>query len=222
MTLGDLIRRFRILAADVEQPYFWADETLTDWFNDAQEQACIRGRLIREDERPDVCRIELKPWQHTYKLHRSVYELIHVQIKPVAGPVRRLCVLSRELMDAERPGWRENDRPASALVQDDTTLRVVGRIAPGDVLELECYRLPLRPLEDEGDTPEIHQAHHVHLIEWALHKAYSCVDAEVFDPNRAALAERAFTSYFGPMPHSDLRRITREDVIHHVRPDFPY
>ena len=60
-----------------------------------------------------------------------------------------------------------------------------------------------------------HKAHHEHLIDWALHRAFSVPDAEAFDPQRAALAEQAFTEYFGPLPDSDLRRITRHDVVHH-------
>jgi hypothetical protein len=63
--------------------------------------------------------------------------------------------------------------------------------------------------------PEIHQAHHEHLLQWALHKAFGIPDSDGFDPGRSALAERAFTAYFGPMPDSDLRRETRSDVPHH-------
>jgi hypothetical protein len=46
-------------------------------------------------------------------------------------------------------------------------------------------------------------------------------DAETFDPNRAALAEQAFTRYFGLLPDSDLRRRTREDVTHVNQGFFP-
>ena len=65
--------------------------------------------------------------------------------------------------------------------------------------------------------PEIHQAHHEHLIQWALHRAFSVPDSELFDPDRARLAEEEFTAYFGPLPDSDMRRKTREDVQHYVR-----
>ena len=76
-------------------------------------------------------------------------------------------------------------------------------------------------MELDGDVPEINQIHHVHLIQWALHKAYSVPDSEFFDPNRSALAEQEFTDYFGPRPDSDVRRITREDVPHVVQPFMP-
>ena len=50
MTLEDLIHRFRVLSLDNVTPPFWADEDVIDWLNEAQNEACIRARLIREDE----------------------------------------------------------------------------------------------------------------------------------------------------------------------------
>ena len=222
MTLENLIRRFRVLAQDTEQPFLWSDEAVIDWLNDAQAQACVRGRLIREDENPAVCQIALAPGQHTYPLHASVYELINLRIKGSGTePSRPMSIKSREWLDANVCDWRDMDEPSPWLIQDDTTLRVVGAIQAGDVLHLECYRLPLKQLANDMDKPEIHAAHHVHLIQWALHRAFSIPDTEDFDPARAASAEAAFTRYFGLLPDSDMRRTTREDVVHHNVSIFP-
>lgn len=222
MDVEALIRRFRVLANDNAQPYFWADVDVTDWLNDAHAQACIRGRLIREDENPAVCQIALAPGQHTYPLHASVYELINLRIKGSGTePSRPMSIKSREWLDANVRDWRDMDRPSQWLIQDDTTLRVVGAIQAGDVLHLECYRLPLKQLANDMDKPEIHAAHHEHLIQWALHRAFSIPDTEAFDPARAASAEAAFTRYFGLLPDSDLRRRTREDVPHVNQGVFP-
>ena len=222
MDVDALIRRFRVLANDNAQPYFWADVDVTDWLNDAQAQACVRGRLIREDENPAVCQIALTPGQHTYPLHASVYELINLRIKGSGTePSRPMSIKSREWLDANVCDWRDMDEPSPWLIQDDTTLRVVGAIQAGDVLHLECYRLPLKQLANDMDKPEIHAAHHVHLIQWALHKAFSVPDADGFDAARSAAAEAEFTAYFGPMHDSDMRRITREDVTHHNEAILP-
>ena len=215
MTLEDLIRRFRVLASDTKDPPFWSDEDVTDWLSDGQVQACVRGRLLREDENNSVCRIALEPGRQTYKLHRSVYELIDVRIKPSIGSSRPLKLVTREWLNAEMPDWRDWNRPAQFAIQDETKLRIVGTIEEGDTLRLECYRLPLAAMEDGSDAPEIHEAHHEHLIQWALHKAFSVPDAEAFDPTRAKMAEDAFTRYFGQQPDSDMRRATRHDVPHH-------
>lgn len=220
MTLQDLIRRFRVLSGDRAEPYLCADEDVKDWFNDAQQQACIRGRLLREDS-AGMCRIDLEPGRTSYKLHQALYEIIHARIVPASGKARTVRLVSRELLDDERPGWRDDAEPATLAVQDDTRLRIVGAIAAGDTLALECYRLPLRALEDGQDEPEIHRAHHEHLIQWALHKAFSVVDGELFDPKRSELAAAEFTRYFGLLPDADLRRATRTDVQHFNRAILP-
>ena len=216
MTLDDLIRRFRVRANDMAQPHLFADQDVIDWLNDAEEQACVRGRLLREDALPEMCRIVLEAGKSTYKLHQKLYEISHLRVLPQnGGRSRHLLIKTREWLDAEMPDWRDSNRPAMFAIQDDISLRVVGQVDDGDVLALECYRLPLKPMEADNSKPEIHIAHHDHLIDWALHRAFSVPDAETFDPNRAALAEQAFTRYFGPLPDSDMRRITRHDQQHH-------
>ena len=50
MTLEDMIRRFRVAARDTVEPFLFPTEDVTDWLNEAQNEACIRARLIREDE----------------------------------------------------------------------------------------------------------------------------------------------------------------------------
>ena len=221
MTLQDLIRRFRVLARDAVLPYLWSDEDVTDWLNDAQRQACIRGRLIRESNDDAVCRIDMTPGQQSYDLHPLAYEIISAWLHPVSGRPCLLELHSREWLDRNHPGWRSHKHNAWALVQDDTSITLAGRINAGDVLRLECYKLPEDMELSSWSEPEIHMAHHEHLIQWALHKAFSVVDTEVFDPERAERAALEFTRYFGLQPDSDMRRITREDQPHHNEAILP-
>lgn len=213
MTLADLIRRFRVLSLDNATPPFWADEDITDWLNEAQNEACIRARLIREDELESVCSIPLTPGTHTYALNPLVYEIISMWIKPASGRKRPVTLRSREWLDRRLPEWRECTRPAEIAIQDDTTVRIVGAVEAGDTLELECYRLPRRPMANDTDKPEIHEAHHLHLVQWALHRAFSIPDADAHDPQRSKQALDEFERYFGLRPDADLRRSTRHDEV---------
>ena len=221
MNLADLIRRFRVLSKDAVLPYRTEDQDVIDWLNDAQAQACVRGRLLVAEGDPLLCQIALIPGQSTYPLHRSLYELIDLRVITPAGEVRKVVLKSREWLDAEFPEWRDCQRDCTMAIQTDTGLRLVGKVNTGEVLRLEAYRLPLKKLDNDMDKPEVHEAHHEHLIQWALHKAFSVPDSELFDPNRSVLSERAFTSYFGRLPDSDMRRITREDVSHHNEAILP-
>ena len=192
MNLADLIRRFRALAGDTKAPQFWKDADITDWLNDAQAQACVRGRLLSEDANPAICEVAVTAGLHPYKLHPTVYELVHTGFRP-AAPGGRPCkftLVSREWLDANYPDWRDADdwqhtRDGTRyLVQNDTTVRIVPTPGEDGTLTIEAYRLPLKKLSADNDaaSPEIHVAHHEHLIQWALHKAFSVPDSEAFDP----------------------------------------
>lgn len=231
MKLAELIRRFRVLADDRKEPYFWEDEDIADWLNDAQAQAAIRGRLLPEDANPAICEVAVSAGQHTYKLHPAVYELVRTGFRP-SDVGRRPCKLtlkSREWLDANYPDWRDVDDWHNTeggtryLVQNDTSVRIVPTPAEDGTLTIEAYRLPLKQLSIDNDSqsPEIHVAHHEHLLLWALHKAFGIPDSDAYDPGRSIKAEEGFTAYFGPMPDSNLRRITREDVAHHNEAILP-
>ena len=99
-------------------------------------------------------------------------------------------------------------------VQDDTSIRLIPTPDVDGVLRLEGYCVPMVDMVLPTDAPKIHRAHHVYLIQWALHKAFSVPDTEFFDAERSAIALEDFENYFGLRPDSDLRRITREDKPH--------
>ena len=213
MNLEDLIRRFRTLAGDTKAPQFWKDADITDWLNDAQVQACVRGRLLLEDANPAMCVIDIEADRHTYPLHRKLYELVRLDYKAAgescSTPIK---VKSREWLDENQPQWRDVHRATRYAIQGETSIRLVSTPLTAGVLTIEAYRLPAEVMSAPGHEPEIHEASHEHLIQWALHKAFSVPDSQAFDPQRSGLAERAFTAYFGPLPDSDMRRITREDT----------
>ena len=224
MPLNDLIRRFRTLANDKVEPYFIDDDSVTDWLNDAINEACIRGRLLHESQDSDVCNIAVTVGTAHYPLHESLYELSRVWFEPSDGSYGSyLSLMSAESLDQRYKcdNWKRMQGVPQFAIQDDTGIRLVPIPILDGELQLEGYRVPLLPMQDDDDVPEINVIHHVHLTQWALYKAFSVPDAEFFDPNRAGLAEQAFTDYFGERPDSDLRRMTREDVPHVVQPFLP-
>lgn len=218
MTLADLLCRFRYESKDDRQPYLWTDPLVKSLFNEAERRACVCGRLLLEDADQSVCEISLNVGEHTYSLHEKLYEIVSLHVSNAAGELRPIVLRSREWLNANVPGWRENDCLAYAAIQGDKTIRIVGEILDGDVLLIEGYRLPKRDMTEPGHRPEINEAHHIHLLEWVLHKAFSTPDSDGFDPDRAAKHEARFTRYFGPLPDSDMRRSTRADETQHNAP----
>ncbi len=215
MNLEQLIAQFRVDAKDAVAPYLWAAPELTDWLNEAQAEAAIRGRLIMDDFTPAVCEIAVTAGLASYGLHAKVYEIAHLRFIPSVGRAVELDLVSREKLDRTDPDWRlRGAGTPEAVIQTDTRLRVVPVPSTDGKLVLEAYRTPLKTLVNDQDKPEINEAHHRHLLQWALFRAFSVPDTDGYDPGRAAKAYDAFERYFGPRPDSDLRRATRQDEVH--------
>ena len=213
MNLEQLIASFRVDADDLVEPPLFQDDWIAGWLTEAQAEAAIRGRLILEDADPAVCQIAVTAGTASYEMHRSVYEIADLRFMP-AGASRStpLPLVTREWLDDKRPGWRDLAGEVAYAIQTDHRLRLVGVPASDGVLHLEAYRVPLKALASETDKPELNGAHHRHLVQWALHRAFSRPDSETIDPQRADRALEAFTRYFGLAPDSDLRRSTRHDL----------
>lgn len=213
MNLEQLIASFRVDADDLVEPFLFQDEWVAGWLTEAQAEAAIRGRLILEDANPAVCQIAVTAGTVSYELHRSVYEIADLRFRPTgASQSTLLALVTREWLDDKRPGWRDRSGDPEFAIQTDHRLRLVGVPASDGVLHLEAYRVPIKALENDADRPELNEAHHRHLVQWALHRAFSRPDAETIAPQRADRALAAFTGYFGLAPDSDLRRSTRHDL----------
>ena len=212
MNLEQLIASFRVDADDLEEPHLFKDEWIAAWLSEAQAEAAIRGRLILEDANPAVCQIAVTAGQASYELHRSIYEIADLRFVPAGQPKSvPLALVTREWLDDKRPGWRDCAGTPQFAIQTDRRIRLVVAPDADGMLRLEAYRAPLKALENDTDKPELAEAHHRHLVQWALHRAFSRPDSETIDPQRADRALAAFTSYFGLAPDSDLRRATRHD-----------
>lgn len=214
MTLEQLIQQFRVDADDLTRPHFWDAEWIATWLTEAQAEAAIRKRLLYEASNPAVCQIAVAANAATHDLHKSLFELVHLRFQATGATTSSVVTIkAREELDRIRPGWRDETGTPRHAIQDDTRITLVPRPELAGTLHIEGYRVPLKALENDTDKPEIHEAHHRHLVHWALHRAFTKPDSETIDPTRAATAEAAFTRYFGPRPDADLRRSTRHDEV---------
>lgn len=216
MTLVQLLASFRVDADDGTAPYGWTDSSVKVWMNEAVREACIRARLLHESENSSMCQIAVTAGISVYPLHAALYEIDYMAFSPTGDTHRQpVKQISREDLNDTEPGWRERTGRVKYSIQSDTSIRLAFTPESSGTLHMEGFRLPLTDMVLDADTPEIHAAHHIHLVQWALYRAFSVPDSEVVDSNRATLAERAFSSYFGQRHDADLRRLTRQDTEHH-------
>lgn len=211
MTREELRAEFRLVTQDKVAPYLFDSVAVDRWLTEAEAEAVIRGRLLHESDNGAVCQIDASVDVAVYPLHPALYEIDHIAFRLSGAATRAPVRLSSpEELDRTLPGWRDLSGTPTHAIQGDTSIRLVPTPDAAGTLLLEGYRLPL----SSTGKLEIHLAHHRHLLHWALHRAFSLPDSETLNLGKAADAERAFTSYFGPRPDSDLRRSTREDESH--------
>jgi hypothetical protein len=213
MNLDELTKDFRVTTQDKVEPYLFEQPDVARWLIEAEQEACIRGRLLHDSS----FEVDIAAGEAVYALNQALYEIDHLGLLEAGSTERcQVKLVSREWLDDNMPGWRDRTDIPRFAIQGDTSIRLVPTPRLGGTLKLEGYRLPIRGLSaDKTSKPEINQAHHRHLVNWALYRAFSMPDSETLDLGRAEAALAAFTNYFGDRPDSDLRRITRQDVEHH-------
>jgi hypothetical protein len=84
-----------------------------------------------------------------------------------------------------------------------------------DTCRLSVYRLPFPRIADQEDDLEIQAQHHLHLVKWMKHLAYSKEDAEIYDKNLADRNEAAFKAYCDAASGEADRRRHKTRVVHY-------
>lgn len=210
MNLAGLIALFRRDADDNRKPYQFSNSMVIDAMNEAEEEACIRARLI-----VDSVSIQAKPGTAQYKLPVHVTEIRYASLTDSGGRVYVLIPTDRLEMDRITPDWRSVEARPAGIIHDDKTITVAPLPDADYTLSLEVHRLPKQPMAADADEPEIAAQHHRQLVHWALFRCLSAPDAETFDPDRAATAEGRFTRYFGKRPDASVRRKQQANRPHH-------
>jgi hypothetical protein len=229
MNLGELRTQTRIDSDDRKPPFFSKDDELRAWLNEAEAEAAMRARLIFDDSQ----RVVLTAGTSRYTL-TSLFEItwagIYREATPAVPPStpatyatrleRELYLIDRDENDEIYPQWREDRCAPERLIVDDTSVTLPGILASNYQLRLEGYRTPATPMVDNADEPEINPMHHRFLVHWALHRAYSKPDAEIFNPGKAADALKAFEAYFGERWSANQRKRNQASRPHHNRSYF--
>lgn len=207
-----LIAEFRRRADDRVEPYLFDDDELLRYASEAEREACVRARLLWDDSSAFLT-IPLVAGQRDYALDERIDRIEVVRCSPSVGRSYTLRLNDSEdlfnghrLYDLDRTG-----RPERAARRDQC-LRVWPRPHASHIgaLSIACYRLPLAPINQPDQSPEIHYQHHEGLVDGMIFRAFSHTDADELSDARAANALAAFTQRFGERPSADVLRRHRE------------
>ncbi len=211
MNRGDLKADFRIKAQDTARPYLWPDGEVDAWFDEAESEAAVRARLIRDD-----AEIPVAIGDTVLDLPSGLFDIQYAELRASGGTAYELFGTSRRELDGLKPGWRSRSERPAAYVHDDTKLTLGSVSDAAYTLFIEGFRTP-RGMEDDDDEPEINEIHHLNLVDWVLFRAYGKPDADTFNPGKSKEAESAFVSYFGRRSTADVRRRQNANRPHRNR-----
>ena len=197
MTLAELIALYRADSLDQADPPFCSNELLTLYANEAQDEACRRGQLLR-DSLASLCTISFEAGDEAVGLDHRVIRVLRAFVDG-----HEAWVVDVEEMDCLRPGWQFQDattagRPLRLVTGMSTgKLHLWPKPSQDGVIRLTVQRLPLKPMRADGDSPEIRPELHRALVPWMLYRAYSREDSDLYNDRKAAVHLAKFEAEFG-------------------------
>jgi hypothetical protein len=213
MNLAEIESTFRSDNGDEVEPYLWSSKEVARWANEAEQEACIRRRLI-SDKTSGASKIKVVEGKTVYTLNDSVLEILHAALIDEAGTHHPISSIDSIELDRIRPSWRTDTRRPAEFIHNDKTLELSAKPDAAYTLQMEVYRLPAALMEGDEDTPEIHASHHLYLLHWIEHRAYAKPDVDTMNTGKSESAAQEFERYFGPRPSADLRRKRQANRAH--------
>ena len=229
MTGKDLIAYLReSILDDAEIPYLWSDTELLRFLSYAEVQACRRAHLLIDGttandsgtagtastsgQKP-LCTLTIVANTATYNLSPKILQIKRCQLQtmttPLFGPV------SYSELDETQPGWfgtngtigtaGSGGHPTYFLNEPGNTITFVLAPSVSDTAHLVVSRLPLLPITLTS-SPEIDEAYHESMCDWAAHLAFKKPDSEAVNLNLSKYYEDKFTEKFGSLPSAYTER----------------
>lgn len=192
MDSSSLLRTFRLQMMDNVGPhYLWTDEDVFDYADQAQKLLCREVRGIADAVTPEVCRVAISAGQAFSPLDPRVLEVRTATLVSQRRPLRPIGTNELDTYRSEQTGI-----PSGFVVGlSDGFVRWDCVPVVSDVAELAVYRLPLRPITDEGQALEIGDEHKYALLAAMAHFAYLKPDPDAYDRGRSDAAFAQFMTY---------------------------
>lgn len=218
MKLEELEAQYRERVGDHGDPPLADTPTVLRWLNEAVAEACIRADLIREADADELCEFSVAAESTaSIALPAPMQRIDYATFTPTDGePVALKLEVSRMELDRLSSTWRIDTGPPTRLLIEGRKMRLVVAPSEAGTLRVEGWRIPL---DDEhmgarDSEPVIATLHHEKLVCWAVYRALSNPDGELFDQGKADRAKAEFDAYFGRRPDADA------DQAFDARPQF--
>lgn len=209
MNLPELIELFRARAHDEAIPYLWQDTEVFHYAVSAQDELVRRMGGIADVSvgTPAAGRIDdlALTTGDPYTAH-SQY-ILKFRRGRLIGAERDIAFKNLADLNVtwyEDYGFRSPDDLDDTRTGDvdfgllgvvENNVRWFYVPAADDTCRIWFYRLPYPRLDDDNDTLEVGEEHHIYLVDHMLYMAYLKPDDEIYDARKAAIHKAAFEEY---------------------------
>lgn len=216
MTLSELLNLVISELDDARIPVNWPEADLAQYLAEAEAEACLRARLLRDDSTTGVAALDVTIGSAWIALHSSTIRVLRAKL---ASAQRPLDLTDPGEMDRLYSDWESQTGTPHLYYLESNRLRLIPKPESTDTLYLSIYRTPLIKLSSDAPDaqPEIAEPHHLGLTRWAIYRALSKRDEDSYDPGRAGVALQQFEREFGPRPSARAMRQHLEQRPHATR-----
>lgn len=196
MDSQELLGRFRVEMTDVEEPFLWADNAIIAYIDKAQKDFCRLTEGLEDGVSP-VTQIRVPAGEDLVKLSPQILKVRSVML--VDPDDTSQFPYRREL----RMGTPERTAPFAFASGEPHyivpgygphTWRLSGKSRKDMLLQLVVFRLP-KTITDKGDSLEIDEHHHEHLLMGMAASAYGRPDPETVDLVKSREFDARFRAY---------------------------
>lgn len=200
MTLAELEDLFRVITRDTVEPYLWCRDVIRHRIHEAENEACLRKRLIR-DTLSYVCKSSVLADSEYVNVSGKIIAINKVSVLSGDSFLNYARVIDATTAD-QLGDWRNFSPgiPNHVLYYGDK-LRVIPVASSQLAIKLDVYRYPLS--DSYNDELELPEKHHVHLLDYAIGESYLDNDSDAQDIQRGQYYMEKFERIYGPPVKAD-------------------
>lgn len=204
MEIRELKTLFRKQVQDVNKPYLWDDVEIHQYLIDAQDRFVRELGGIPDSSTRALTDIPVVAGAVLAKHSPYILRIRSAKLLTAARPLKivnegnldTMVVsdygsLTPMYLDDEDTG----DVTAIVLGVENNKVRWLKVPTTEDTCRMNIMRLPYPRIKDDNSCLEIDEQHHMALLYWMKHMAYSKQDAETYDSQLAEDAKAAFLEY---------------------------
>jgi len=199
----------------------WSNQEIVRYANQAVNEFCFRQPILDADLTPAITRIPVLASTNIYTLSPKILSIRRVKlVETVSGDEFILTKRTTQWMDLNRAKWDLEAAPTEGTVEfyieDTDTHQIQLYLTPdaAGTLHMTVDRLPTVYMlwtNRHQIIPEIHEQHHLCLLDWMKYMAYKKRDSETEDKKLALEFLEAFTAMVGDRPSARLLRVRKQE-----------